>query len=52
MNGRAFARDHASAEEKAGNTLPDALASISAAARLGLSVPHGQGAGARNRSVQ
>ena len=52
MNGRGFARDHASMEGKAGSALSDALASISAAARLGLSVPHGRGPGVRGESVQ
>ena len=52
MNGRAFACDHASAEGKAGNALPDALVSISAGARLGLSMPHGPGPDAWNKSVQ
>ena len=49
MRSRANTR---SAEGKAGSALPDALASISAGARLGLSVLHGRGPGARNKSAQ
>ena len=52
MNGRGFARDHASMEGKSGSALSDALASISTGARLGLYVPHAPGPDAWNKSVQ
>ena len=38
-------------EGKAGSALSDALASISTGARLGLSVPHGPGPDAWNKSL-